>query len=135
MRIAAASGRRRAGFSYVEVLIATVLVTLALVPILEALEVGVRAGVVHEEELTRHYRARTRMEEVLARPFGELVAEEQAAAGGASVYSDAPGTPERRIVLLSTFDADDDGQPDENILHVRVEVEATTHALEALTAP
>ena len=114
---------------------ATVFVALALVPALESLEIGLRGSAVHETELVRHYQLVARLEEVLARPFAELEAEEQAAAGGPSVYSDAPGSADRRLVTLSTFDADGDGNPDPGILRVRAEIEATGHALETLTSP
>lgn len=123
--------RRRGGFSYAEVLVAVALVAMALVPALEALEIGVEASGIHGSELERHYRLAARLEEVLARPFAELVAEEQAAAGAPSAYSDATG-PERRLILLSGFDANGDGSPDPGILRVRAEIEATDHRLETL---
>jgi len=128
-------GRRRAGFSYVEVLLATALLALALVPALEALEIGVRGGGVHEAEAARHYRALGALEEVLAQPFSDLVAEAIAAGGAASAYSDPPGTPDRRLVTLSGYDADGDSVDDPGLLRVRVEIEATAHVLETLTAP
>ena len=127
--------RRHAGFSYVEVLIATVLIALALVPALESLEIGIRGSEIHEVELARHHQLVAILEEVLAQPYSELVTEEQAAGGEASAYSDAPGTADRRLVFLSGFDADGDSQPDPGILHVRAEIEATPHVLETLTTP
>ena len=126
------AARRQAGFSYVEVLVATVLVAVALIPALEALEIGVTGGAVHETELVRHYHLVARLEEVLARPIAELEAQEQAAAGGPSVYSDVAGSADRRLVHLSTFDADGDSNPDPGIIRVRVHIEATEHALETL---
>jgi type II secretory pathway pseudopilin PulG len=128
-------GRRLAGFSYVEVLVATALLALALVPALEALEIGVRGGGVHEAELALHYRALAALEEVLAQPFGDLQAEATAAAGAASAYSDPPGTVDRRLVYLSGHDADGDSVDDPGLLRVRVEIEATAHVLETLTTP
>jgi type II secretory pathway pseudopilin PulG len=127
--------RREAGFSYVEVLIATVLIALALVPALESLELGIRGSEIHAIELTRHHHLVALLEEVLAQPFSELEAESQAAGGAASAYSDAPGAADRRLVFLSGFDADGDSQPDPGILHVRGEIEATPHVLETLTSP
>ncbi len=127
--------RRRAGFSYVEVLLATALLALALVPALEALEIGVRGGGVHEAEVGRHYRALGAMEEVLAQPFADLQAEAIAAAGAPTTYSDPPGTPDRRLVYLSGYDADGDSVDDPGLLRVRVEIEATAHVLETLTTP
>jgi hypothetical protein len=127
--------RRLAGFSYVEVLLATALLALALVPALEALEIGIRGGGVHEAELGLHYRARGALEAVLVQPFYELQAEAVAAGGAPSAYSDPPGTPDRRVVTLSGYDADGDTSPDAGLLHVRVEIEATAHVLETLTTP
>ena len=127
--------RRTGGFSYVEVLIATVLITLALVPALESLELGIRGSEIHEAELVRHHHLVARLEEVLAQPWSDLENEEQAAGGAASAYSDPPGTPDRRLVFLTGFDADGDTQPDPGILHVRAEIEATDHVLETLTSP
>jgi len=128
-------GRRLAGFSYVEVLVATALLALALVPALEALEIGIRGGGVNEAEVALHYRALGAMEEVLAQPFGDLQAEAIAAAGAASAYSDPPGTEDRRLVYVTGYDADGDSTPDPGLLRVRVEIEATAHVLETLTTP
>jgi hypothetical protein len=127
--------RRLAGFSYAEVLLATALLALALVPALEALEIGVRGGGVHEVELALHYRARGALEEVLAQPFFDLATEAILAGGAPSAYSDPPGTPDRRLVYLSAYDADGDTTPDPGLLRVRVEIEATAHVLETLTTP
>jgi hypothetical protein len=80
------------------------------------------------------------MEEVLARSFAELAAEEVAAGGAPSAYSDGAGAPDRRLVLLSRYDgdnADGDDDPftgkDAGLLWVRVEIEGTDHVLETLT--
>jgi hypothetical protein len=131
----AGAGRRRAGFSYVEVLVATALLALVLVPALEALEVGIRGGGVHEIEVTRHYHLLAKMEEVLAESFFALEAEALAAGTNPSAYSDAPGSPERRLVYLSGYDADGVGGDDPGILQVRAEIEETQHVLETLTTP
>jgi hypothetical protein len=127
--------RRLAGFSYVEVLLATALLALALVPALEALEIGVRGSGVHEAELALHYRAFGALEEVLAQPFSDLEAEAISAGGAASAYSDPPGTPDRRVVTLTGYDADGDTVEDSGLLRVRVEIEATEHVFETLTTP
>jgi hypothetical protein len=119
----------------VEVLLATALLALALVPALEALEIGVRGGGVNEAEVALHYRALGALEEVLAQPFSDLEAEAIAAGGAASAYSDPSGTPNRRLVYLSGYDADGDSAPDPGLLRVRVEIEATAHVLETLTTP
>lgn len=127
--------RRLAGFSYVEVLIATVLISLALIPALEALEVGVRGSEVHRVELVRHRHLMAKIEDVLAESYVHLEAETAAAAGNASAYSDAVGAADRRLVFLNNFDADGDATPDAGILRLRVTIEGTPHTLETLTTP
>jgi len=129
-----ARARRRGGFSYVEVLVATTLLALVLVPALEALEIGVRGAAVHENHAVLHYHAVAKLEEVLAQPFVDLALEEQAAGGGASAYSDAPGSPNRRLVFLLGYDGNGDSVPDPGLLLVRVEIESTAHVLRTLTS-
>lgn len=125
--------RAEAGFSYMEVLIATALVALALLPALEALQIGIDASGIHARELARHQRVRAKLEEVLARPFAELEGEWQAAAGAPSSYSDVTG-PDRRIVWLAGYDADGDTHDDDGVLRVSVSIESTEHWLETLVA-
>jgi Tfp pilus assembly protein PilV len=129
------------GFSYVEVLVATVILTLSLVPALDALQTGILGGGVDSSLTQVHVRLRSKMEAVLAKPFTALQSAEVAAASGPSTYSDAVGTPGRRLVFLSRYDGDDadaDGDPttgtDAGLLKVRVELEATPHTLETLVA-
>lgn len=127
--------RCQAGFSYLEVVLATALVALALVPALEALEIGIRGGGIHELEVTRHYHVLGKMEEVLAQPFVDLEAEAAASGNGPTAYSDASGSPDRREVFLLGYDADGVGGPDPGILLVRVRIDDTEHVLETLTTP
>jgi len=131
------------GVSYVEVLVATMLVAVTLVPMLEALPGGVQASRVHENTAARSLRAASRMEEVLSEGFSALDAAALAAGGPAvpSSYSDAPGTTDRRVVYLSRYDGDDadaDGNgftgTDEGLLWVRVEIEGAGHGLASLVA-
>ena len=133
--------RRQAGFSYVEVLLATTILALALVPALDALRVGVQGSGVHRDRAIQHYRLVGVMETVLAEPFGKLQSEAAAAAGAPTAYSDPGGTPDRRLVYLAGWDGDDadgDGDPttgvDPGLLYVRVEIAGTGLRLESLTA-
>ncbi len=128
------------GFSYVEILVTVLLLSVALVPALEALQTAVLGTGVHETHAVRHHRLTAKLEEVLAEPFSALEVAEAAAGGGPTSYSDAPGSPERRVVLLSGYDgdnADADDDPftgtDAGLLWVQVQVEATSHALATLT--
>ncbi len=136
--------RRAAGFSYVEVLIATVLVAVALAPAIEALVVGIQGAGIHAALTEEHYHVVGRLEEVLAEPFDDLDAEALAVGDPAlpTAYSDAGGTPRRRLVFLARYDADDadsDGDPftggDYGLLWVEVEVENTGRTLATLTTP
>ena len=148
---------RQSGLSYVEVLVATVLLAIVLVPAIQALHTGVLGADVHTSSVVEHYAALTRLEEVLAEPQSALVVA-AAAAGDEKTptgYSDGAGSPDRRIVYLALYDADNadgDGDvftvPDPNldgdndpytgydgVLWVRVEVEGSVTWLETLSAP
>lgn len=133
--------RDQAGVAYVEVLVATVLLAVALVPALDALRGSLVASEVHETLAFQQHHLAGGLEEVLAEPYEALEAAAIAAGGGPSSYSDAVATPDRRLVYLSGYDGDDadaDGDPftgiDPGLLWVRVEIEGTPHSLETLTA-
>jgi len=129
------------GWSYVEVLIATVLLALALVPALEATQTALLGAAVHEQHATDRHRLSARVEELLAQPFVDLDAAATAAGGPtvATTYSDGVGTASRRLVFLSPYDgdnADADNDPftgtDPGLLWIKVEIENTVIALETL---
>ena len=135
--------QRQAGYSYVEILIATILITVSMVPIMDALRnASVGAGI-YESYSAQHYSLLAKMEEVLAEPYGSLDAE--AAAVGSSTtqtaYSDPVSTPDRCLVYLAAYDidnADGDNEPfltgtDPGVLWVRVEIEGTALSTESLT--
>lgn len=131
-----------AGFSYTEVLIATFLIAIALVPALESLYSGIQGSDIHAALSDQHFRLIGKLEQVLARPFGELQ-QEADAAGGPSIivgdYSDAAGSDARRLVYLARYDgdnADNDNDPfsgvDQGLLWVKVQIEATDRVIETL---
>lgn len=96
------------GFSYAEVLLATMLLALLLVPALQALNTAILGG--SSTLLTRQLGLRNKMEEVLSKPFGTLYAETYLVGGNTSTsvsanFSDAAGVPDRRVVVLYRFDA------------------------------
>ncbi len=134
--------RKIRGFSYVEVLVATVFLAITLVPALETLEGALNGSQVHEALLTQQFHLQTKLEEVLAQSYDALDAV-AVAAGSSTVptsYSDAIGETHRRLVYLSKYDGDNvdgDGDPftgvDDDLLWVRVEIEATEFSLETLT--
>lgn len=147
------------GLSYIEVIIATALIAIALVPMLEALQTGIQGANVHQSLTTDHYQLKAKMEEVLAEPFASLL-NAAAAAGNKTVvssYSDSAGVSQRRLVYLSFYDAaDSDGDTnpftlldpntdaDNNpytgsdvvidLLWIRVEIENSVQAFESLTS-
>ncbi len=133
--------RQQRGAAYLEVLIASVILALALAPAMQSLYSGLRSNEVHLAQLQLHHRAENMMVEMLGTPFDELDAEAQAVADPtvATAYSDAPATADRRLVYLSRFDgnnadADDDDFTgiDDGLLWIRVEIENTPVTLYTL---
>lgn len=130
--------RRQAGLTLVEVLVAMTLLTLLVVPALQALHSAFLGSEVHVSQSTLHYRLMARLEETLAEPFGAL----QSASGDpltASSYSDPVATPERLLVFIAEYDldnADKDGDPftgvDDGVLWLRVAIEGGAQSLATL---
>lgn len=136
------SWKHEQGLSYIEVLIATVMIAVALVPAIEALHPAIQGAGIHESETGLHYHLSARLETLLAEPFVGLDTEAQTLADPTALsatYSDTAGSTNRRLVFLSRYDADNadsDNDPftgiDEGLIWIRVEVENTSHALETL---
>lgn len=149
---------RQAGFSYVEMLVATVIVLTSLAPAIDALQSSSLAADIHSTESALHYRVMGRMENVLTESFASLTSAANMAGGPAnpSSYSDPAGTTDRIVVSLSLHDvANQDGDNDFNtvldanldgdfnpytgtgaeidFVRVRVEIPGTTHVLESLS--
>lgn len=128
---------QQAGISYVEALLAAVVLAVGLVPALDSLQTAFSGTAVHEDLLLRQQTLATRMEEVAAEPFSNLDAAAQAAGSEtvASSYSD-PAGPERVLVFLSRYDGDADPftVTDEGLIWVRVTIEDTAHELTTLVA-
>ncbi len=136
-----AKDRTEAGFSYMEVLVATLLLAISVVPMLEALSGGIQRGDVHRSIVIQTRHLTSHMEQVLAQSFDDLEDAEAAAGGAPSSYSDLPASPDRRLVYLSRYDgdnADADSDPftgtDDGLLWLRVEIENTPYFMETLTA-
>jgi prepilin-type N-terminal cleavage/methylation domain-containing protein len=132
------------GFSLVEVLLATVILLLALVPAIEALSSASHGAGVQQSEVQLHFQLREKMAQILAEAFQSLDQEAQSIASPSSasvVYSDPPGIRYRRRVYLSRYDADNadgDNDPftgiDAGLLWVRVDTEHTAYVLETLVS-
>jgi prepilin-type N-terminal cleavage/methylation domain-containing protein len=136
--------RRAAGFTYTEVLVATALIAILMLPAIDALHSGIQGSEIHAEEAGYQLSLVGKMEEVLAQPFGDLAQAADTAGGPTNLvgaYSDAAGSAGRRLVYLARYDGDDadaDGDPftgtDDGLLWVRVAIEGTPHGLESLTS-
>lgn len=120
--------RSQSGISYMEVLLATLLIAITLVPMMEALQPGLQATEWHQRHSEVHFALKGRMETVLAQPFADLDAAATLAgsATAASSYSGLTAEIPYRVYLWR-FDADNaDGDDnvftggDGDILWVRV---------------
>jgi hypothetical protein len=116
------------------VLIASIVLAVTLAPAMQALYSGLRSGEVHGRQIELQDRAANMMAELLGTPFDQLDAEAQSVGNPtvATAFSDAGGTPDRRLVYLSRFDgdnADADGNSftgtDDGLLWLRVSIEDT----------
>jgi len=133
--------RDSSGFSYVEVMIATVLISVSLVPAMEALRSGLVGSGIHLETVEENYHLRAKLEELLAEPIETLDAAALVAGSETvlSSYTEPAGTNLRRLVYLSRYDGDN-ADADNNVftgkdvglLWVRVEIENTTLSVESL---
>lgn len=134
-----------AGFSYVEVLIATLLIVVTLLPAIEALYPAVAGAGYHGTRVEDHYQLAGRLEELLVEPFADLDAAATAAGNETTptTYSDtvthADGRQITRNVFLSRYDSDNadaDNNPftdtEDDLLWIRVEIAGTTDGLETL---
>lgn len=139
--------RRQAGLSYTEVLVATVLIALLLVPALQALNTGMNSASAQQTLGEERHLLQAKLNEVLALPFATLDAAAQAAGSPATAsgLSDtvtlSEGGSRARQVYLSRYDgdnADADGDPftgaDAGLIWVRVSLDGTVLATETLTA-
>lgn len=135
--------QRQVGFSYIEMLVTALILTVSLVPMLSSLQTAISAADAHASESALQYRLFGRMEEIMAESFTALAAEALAVGSPKipTAYSDIPGTLDRRLVFLSDYDgdnADGDDDPftgsDPGLVWVRVEIEATVLAIESLKA-
>ena len=132
------SRRRRGatGLAYIEVMVALVVVVIALVPALNAMQLGLRGSQWLGAIAVRDTSLRGKMEEVMARPFDTLNAETFLSGGNtttsvSSALSDVAGA-ERRIVILYRTDGSAVSASDTGLVRVRVAYEAGGTALETL---
>jgi Tfp pilus assembly protein PilV len=134
---------RHGGFSYLEVLIATLLIAVALVPMMDALRPGIQGSKLHKQRAEIHYVLAGKLETVLAEPFVDL--DEAATAAGSATsptsYSDlAADIPYQ--VYIWRYDADNaDADADvfsggeDDILWVSVSLADASQSLQTLITP
>ncbi len=136
--------RTMTGLTYVEVLIAIVLITMALVPAIDALHPAAQGSGIHRSHSARHYHLTAKLEEVLAESFSALDTEAMAINDptvASSVHSDLVTAANRRLVFLSRYDADNADADndfftgkDAGLIWLRIELAGTRHAIESLTS-
>ena len=140
MRVIAGCRRlAQRGFSYAEVLLSVMLLAILLVPAMQALNTAILGG--SSNQLTRQLNLRSKMEEVLSKPFGVLYAETYLSGGNtttsvSTIFSDAAGTADRRVVVFYRFDAATNALSSNNtgLLYVSAyyEADGSTSALNTL---
>ena len=142
MRNRHARARVEGGFAYLEVLLSAVLIATLIVPGLEALQSAIAGGTSGGTAASRQINLRSKMEEVLSTPFATLYAQTYLPGGNtptsvSAAYSDAAGTPDRRVVVLYRYDALAGALSgsDTGLIHVSVyyEADGSAGALNTLT--
>ena len=119
---------RQSGLSYIEVMVATLLLAVALVPMMDALGPGLQGAQMHRSQAEVNFTLAGKLEAVLAEPFDDLDAAATAAGDFkiATSYSDLAAAVPHQVFIwrwdVDNADADDDeftgGEDD--ILWVRV---------------
>lgn len=137
----------QAGFSYLEILVVILLMTILLVPATNAIRTGMTGVSFGEASAVEYLILQSKMEQTLKEPFVSLDAA-AAAAGSPSIptsYSDTVTTSDGRqydrSVYLWPYDgdnADHDNDPftgtDAGLLYVKVEIDGTSFVFETLTS-
>jgi hypothetical protein len=143
MNISAFVPGRQTGVTYIEVLIAAMLIVISLAPMTDAVRGAIDSTAAHEDAAIRQLHLIARLEDVLAEAFSSLEAA-ASEAGSNSVptsYSDREGAANRRLVYLSLYDgdnADSDDDPltgaDPGLMWIRAEIEGTLMSVESLAS-
>ena len=131
---------RQSGISYVEVLVAVIVIAVTVIPATNAIRGAMDVAESDSQATVSHYRLISKMEEVLAEPFAVL-SSSAAGPATASVYSDTAGSVDRRLVFIAPYDgdnADTDNDPftggDPGLLWIKVEIEGSVSVLHALNS-
>ena len=129
--------------SYVEILVATLLITIALVPMMEALQPGLQGTQLNRQQSEQHFALKGKLESVLAEPFTDLDAA-ASAAGAATIatsYSDLGATIPHQLFIwrYDIDDADNDGDVftggESDILWLRIASVDGSYSIQTLLSP
>lgn len=130
------SRRGARGISYVETIVALLIIAVALVPALEALRPGLAGAASQRAYTVSQQRLKARLEEVLANDFPTLDTAAMAAGNNATAtvpaYSDASGTPDRLLATIYRYDGAGQTATDSGLLRIKVAIEGSALALETL---
>ena len=134
---------RQSGVSYVEVLIAVLLITIALVPMMEALQPGLQGSQLIRQQSERHFALKGKLESVLAEAFTDLDAA-ATAAGAATIatsYSDLGASVPHQLFIwrYDIDDADNDGDVftggESDLLWLRIASVDGSYSIQTLLSP
>ena len=132
--------RNQTGLSYLEVIIATVLIAIALVPMMNSLQSGLQGTELHKNKVEVFNVLTGELEQLLAEPFDDLDAAATAAGAHSNktTYSDE-AAPIPYNVYLWRYDADNaDGDGDwftggeEDLLWIKVSLIDDSESFETL---
>ncbi|MDJ0833727.1 MAG: type II secretion system protein [Gammaproteobacteria bacterium] len=138
-----AANHRQQGISYLEVLIATVIIAVSLVPALDALKPGIDGAALHQDQAQITFVLQGKLELVLAEPFSQL-REAAKLAGSATAetsYSDAAASVPHGVFIwpYDIDNADGDNNVftggEDDLLWIRVANSNDSHSLETLISP
>ena len=140
MIIRCSSIRNQFGISYIEILIAMVLIAIALVPMMNALQAGLQGATLFQTKTEFHHALTGAVEKVLAEPFGNLDAAATAAGAytNATTYSDVGASIPFKVYLWR-YDADNADNDDdeftggeEDLIWVKVALVDNGQSIETL---
>lgn len=130
--------RRQRGASYVELLVATIIVSVTALPALTALSLAVQSSTAGVSMTEQQHRLAGRLDTLLAEPYAVLEAQ-ASTPNSPTGFSDPLGSADRLLVYIAGYDGDNldgDNDPftgaDPGLLLVRVEIEDTRYAYQAL---
>lgn len=136
------SCRKQSGMTYPEVMLAVLLLSILLVPTMDALRTAVRGSDIHTKATIDHYLLIAKMEAVLARPYSELAAlagDESIATSLSDSVISSDGRSLQRQVYIAPHDADN-ADADDNlrtgvdpgIIWVKVSIANTNKSVQSL---